>query len=198
LWGVWETTTVLAGASIVVERARPLELKEGVIVNQQVFQRAVALGERWQHAWISTTDEAGTPHIASVGSFFAGENDRLILGDWSCPVTLVNLRHNPRIAIVVWDVYTDEGYQILGDVEAIVPAAPEHEIGAESLPLDEKELWVRVGKVLAFSHAPHNDVELESEAETGLAVAASTSGRESSGDLRRHPERFVYYGEVSK
>ncbi len=167
-------------------------------MNERIFERAIALGERWQHVWISTTDGAGMPHIASVGSFFF-DDDRLVLGDWSCPTTVANLRESPSIAIVVWDVYTDEGYQILGEVRAILPAASEEDGVAAGAPLAEKELWIQPHQVLAFSHAPHDDVEVDSEAEWSLAAGLSAPGHEPPlHDLQGWPQQFVYFGETSK
>ena len=168
-------------------------------MNERIFERAIALGERWQHVWISTTDGAGMPHIASVGSFFVTDDGRLVLGDWSCPTTVANLRENPRIAVVVWDVYTDEGYQILGEVRAILPVAPEEDGVATGTPLAEKELWLQPNQVLAFSHAPHDDVEVDSEAEWSLAGGPSAlEHKPSPHELQGWPQQFVYFGETSK
>ena len=68
------------------------------------------------------------------------------------------------VALVVWDEATDSGFQLLGRVENISERAvmngylPETERSAP-LPQSEKIIEVTIDKVIAFSHAPHSDVE---------------------------------------
>jgi hypothetical protein len=81
-----------------------------------------------------------------------------------CPGTVKNLQLNPAIAIVVWDAVNDIGHQLIGEVEKIEETAmlngyaPEIE-SSKSFPQAKRDLIVRVDTVLAFSHAPHNDME---------------------------------------
>jgi hypothetical protein len=65
----------------------------------------------------------------------------------------------------VWDPLSDQGFQILGAVENIAEQAmmngysPDGELEAP-IPQVERKLQVRVDKILAFSHAPHSDLDL--------------------------------------
>ena len=76
----------------------------------------------------------------------------------------MNLEHNLRVSLVVWDAAADTGYQLLGNVEKIEETAmldgyiPEMESVGPS-PQVERQLFVKVDKVMAFSHAPHSDLE---------------------------------------
>jgi hypothetical protein len=123
------------------------------------LQDAIAMALTRQHVWISTADSLGVPHIASVGSVRVEDDRVIVLSDWACPTTLMNLKSNNSITIVAWDVMTDRGYQILGrvaDVAALVSDGDE-ELGKAIV--GDRELWVRPHRVFAFSHAPHDDAE---------------------------------------
>lgn len=147
-------------------------------MNQEMFDRAVALAERRQHVLIATVDLEGVPHIASVGSFAAEADGLFVLEDWFCPATLANLNHSAQIVVLVWDVASDVGYQFVGRVEAVRERGPVegHVPGARPhspQPDAERALYVRAGKVLAFSHAPLSDEE-EPETRTALFPRATS------------------------
>jgi len=67
------------------------------------------------------------------------------------------------VALVIWDESQDTGYQLLGDVKEVRELsfvdgyAPEKE--SQPPPQVERQLIVQVNKTLAFSHAPHSDIE---------------------------------------
>ena len=67
-------------------------------------------------------------------------------------------RGNPKIAVLIWDPLTDDGYEILGEVlmfegQAILNGfAPEVEVNAY-LPQVKRRLIIRAEKITAFSHA---------------------------------------------
>jgi hypothetical protein len=93
-----------------------------------------------------------------VGSFQVEDDDLIVLSDWECPVTLMNLKANKSITIVVWDVTTDCGYQILGQVEHIRTLDLTDDDLAGAI-VGDRELWVKPHRVFAFSHASHDDAE---------------------------------------
>jgi hypothetical protein len=84
-------------------------------------------------------------------------------GPGFCPGTVENIQHNRRIALVVWDEGRDTGYQLLGEVKEVKELsfmdgyAPETE--SRMPPQVERQLIIHVNKILAFSHAPHSDME---------------------------------------
>ncbi len=146
-------------------------------MNTSVFEQAYALAEDRQHLMMSTTDRSGIPHITSVGGFESLSSDRIVLSDWHCPATLVNLQYNNQISLVVWDIVTDHGYQLTGQVEAVRPANPG----------SDPELVVRVNQAFTFNHRGHNDLELEEGARFTESSSAeiATGARHLPTDIQR-------------
>lgn len=158
-------------------------------MNTRTFENAVALAEERQHLMMSTIDKFGMPHIASVGSFECNADARIVLGDWHCPATLVNLQHNSQVALVVWDIVTDRGYQFVGEVEAVRPS---------DSPIDggDQEIVVRVSKVLDFSHAHHTDVEEETSALNLGTPADGSQVPGLAGESDQH-RSYLYMGPLN-
>ena len=134
------------------------------MVKQETIQVAVTLGQKLGHVFVATADSEGLPHVAAAGRLSLGKNGLVAVAAWFCPGTVMNLRHNPKVSLVMWDSEADAGYQLLGNVEKVKETAmldgyiPEME-GKGPSPQVERELMVRVDKVIAFSHAPHSDLE---------------------------------------
>ena len=123
------------------------------------FRKAVALAEKLRHVFVATADANGLPHLAAAGKLTAESDKRVAVAAWFCPGTVDNLRQ-----LVVWDAAADIGYQLLGEVEKVeelsvldgyVPGEEEK----PPLPQVERQLLVRLEKIIDFSHAPHSDVE---------------------------------------
>ena len=132
--------------------------------NTKTIQRAVALADRLQHVFVATADSKGLPHVAAAGELRLTPAGQLAIAAWFCPGTVINLQDNRRIAIVVWDAAEDTGYQLVGEVEKVEESAflngyaPRVEGSAPS-PQVERQLLVRVDRVIDFRCAPHSDVE---------------------------------------
>lgn len=130
----------------------------------QSIDSAIRLAGKLEHIFVATADSGGIPHVAAAGELSAVSGDRVAVSSWFCPGTLANLQNNKQIALVVWDPANDHGFQLLGVVEQIEEVAmlngfaPELE-GPAPIPQVERRLQVRVNKVIAFSHAPHSDIE---------------------------------------
>ena len=133
--------------------------------NMKGIERAVALAEKLQHAFVGTSNRDGTPHIAAAASLTITEDENLAVASWFCPATVANLQENRNVSVVVWNPETDEGVQLVGTVERIEETAildgyaPDIE-KAQPSPQVERRLLVKVEKVIAFSHAPHTDTEV--------------------------------------
>ena len=134
------------------------------MIKREIIQSAVTLGQKLGHVFVATADSKGLPHVAAAGRISLGADGLLAVAAWFCPGTVVNLEHNTKITLVVWDAVADTGYQLLGNVEKIEETAmmdgyiPEMESTGPS-PQVERQLLVKVNKVMAFSHAPHSDLE---------------------------------------
>jgi hypothetical protein len=133
-------------------------------MDQAGIERAVELGKKSRYIFIGTTDSEGVPHLAAAGDIQAEREGRVSLSEWFCPTTTENQKHNKWITIAVWDTSSDSGSQLLGEVEDVNEASdmdgydPALE-RSSSPPQVEWKITVRVRKILAFSKAPHSDLE---------------------------------------
>ena len=130
----------------------------------EAIKKAVTLAAELEQFMIATADKDGHPHVATAGKMSLVPEQRVKVAAWFCPGTVANVQQNHRIALAVWDSATDTGYQLLGEVEKVTELAflngyaPEEE-GGQIPPQVERELLVRVDKILTFTRAPHSDVE---------------------------------------
>ncbi len=125
---------------------------------------AVELAEKLEHVFVATADSSGMPHVAAAAKISQTSEDQVTVDAWFCPGTITNLKNNCRISLVVWDAPVDKGYQLLGQVEKVEEIAMMNGYSPETdklppIPQVENRLFVRVDKVIAFSHAPHSDLE---------------------------------------
>ena len=119
----------------------------------ELLNTAVELAEKLEHVFVAT---AGKLSQTSEG--------QITVAAWFCPGTVANLKNNRKISLVVWDAPLDRGYQLLGRVEKVEEIAMMDGYSPEAdkyppMPQVENRLLVRVDKVIAFSHAPHSDLE---------------------------------------
>ena len=133
------------------------------ITKMEAIEKALELADKLQHVFVATADAKGLPHVASAGKLKLESEGRVAVSAWFCPGTVDNLQHNHSISLVVWDSAGDTGYQLVGEVQRMEELAfldgytPGVEDSTPS-PQVERQLIIRVDKVLAFSHAPHSDV----------------------------------------
>jgi hypothetical protein len=125
---------------------------------------AVNLGQKLQHLIVATADGEGLPHVAVAGQIAQVSEERLAVSAWFCPGTLKNLEQNRLVSLVIWDPGTDEGYQLLGEVEKMEEEAIMNGYSPElekkgPIPQVKWKLTVRVERTLDFTHAPHSDTE---------------------------------------
>jgi len=128
------------------------------------LKTAVELAEKLEHVFVATADSSGMPHVAAAAKLNQKSKDHVTVTAWFCPGTIDNLNKNRRISMVVWNAPSDKGYQLLGLVEKIEEIAMMNGFSPEAdkyppMPQVENRLLVRVDKVIAFSHAPHSDLE---------------------------------------
>ena len=126
--------------------------------------KAIRNVSRTNPAFIATTDLEGVPHITCAGNLTIERENFLSVTEWFCPGTMGNLRKNPNISVVVWDKNTDTGFQFIGllekssDIGVLDGYAPAVE-GKHPIPQIEKQLLIRVKKIMEFSLKPHTDIE---------------------------------------
>lgn len=133
-------------------------------MNQKRLAEAVDLAGRVGHVFIATSDPGGKAHLGAARRLSLGDENRVVVSEWLCPETLTNLKQNPFISLVVWDVTADHGFQILGklqgmnDLEMLNGYSPDLD-KKSSIPQVYRELFVQADQILDFKIAPHSDLE---------------------------------------
>ena len=126
---------------------------------------ALTLAKKLEHVYVATADAFGMPHVAAAARLNRTSDDHVAVSAWFCPGTIANLDDNRHISLVVWDPPTDRGYQLLGEVDKIEEHSmmngysPATELGSP-MPQVERNLLVKVDKIITFTHAPHSDLEV--------------------------------------
>jgi hypothetical protein len=127
-------------------------------VNNRKLERAIALGKRVEHFFVALVGSGGFPYVNSAHQIEQVAENQFTIEEWICPLTVQHLRENPKIAVLIWDPVTEDGYEIFGEVlmfegQAILNGfAPEVEVNAY-LPQVKRRLIIRAEKITAFSHA---------------------------------------------
>ena len=133
-------------------------------MNKEVIEKVIEISGSLKHVYVATADEGGLPHVSAAGKLEITPEGNLAVSEWFCPGTLSNARVNPKVSLVVWRPDIDAGYQILGEIIeirdlAVLDGYVREPRGYSRIPQVERQLIVRVEKVLAFRHAPHSDLE---------------------------------------
>ena len=112
---------------------------------------------------IVTADPEGWPHAATANSVRTIPERVLVVTGWFCPVTEANLARNPRAAVIVWDETSGDGFQAIGwrEREDEIAAMNGYAPGLEDsgFPQIERELRLRINRILTFRHTRHTDEE---------------------------------------
>jgi len=125
---------------------------------------AVNLAREIGHVFVATADATAMPHIAAAGRLAPAPNRCVTVTEWFCPGTVANLQQNKHVAIVVWNRDSDTGYQLIGEVQEsrdlgiLDGYAPALE-GRPPLPQVQRQLLIKVERILDFKLAPHSDTE---------------------------------------
>lgn len=131
----------------------------------EILKEAVLLAKNIGHVLIATADAKGRPHMAAAGRIILiSAEGSVAVEDWFCPGTMANLQANRNTALIIWDPKMDKGYQLLGKTEKVKDTAmmngyvPNLE-DKPALPQVERQLLIRVNKIMAFRHSQHTDQE---------------------------------------
>jgi uncharacterized protein len=133
-------------------------------MDKETLSQAVVLSGKLEFVLVATADADGVPHVAAAEKLKLLDDDCIAVKSWYCPGTINNLQDNPNIAIVIWDKNSDHGYQLQGVLEGADDLAIMDGFAAgvemqNPLPEIEKQLRVRVDKIVAFRRTAHSDVE---------------------------------------
>jgi len=132
-------------------------------MHPETLQQTVALAQSIGQVLVATADSKGLPHIVPADNrTLIPDGKKVAVEAWFYPGTAANLQANRKIALVIWDPKTDRGYQIIGEAEGTEDLAllDGYIPGLKAMPSQgKKRLYIKVGKILEFHHAPHTDQE---------------------------------------
>ncbi len=132
-------------------------------MNPKLLKEAEKLAAEVGHVLVATADPSGRTHIAAARTLSITPGNEVVIADWFCPETMQNLCSNHFLTIVTWNPATDYGFQIsgelvdlkeLGMMNGYLPEMENHPI-----PQIERQMVVRVEKIIDFKIQPHSDVE---------------------------------------
>ncbi len=70
-----------------------------------------------KQGWIATCSKSGVPNLSIKGSLRLLDEEHLVFADLFSLKTRKNLEENPRVAVMVYDDATRQGYMIKGVTE---------------------------------------------------------------------------------
>ena len=129
----------------------------------KVWERIKRLVKKLKVVYVATSNKQGTPHIAASEGISFLNGDRISFRAWFCLKTVENLHENPRISLALLDRKTQEGYQLLGEVERIDKGAildgfiPGKDKEWPGYPQAEYQLSIRIKKISPLTSGPHSD-----------------------------------------
>jgi hypothetical protein len=135
-------------------------------MNAKKLERAIELGKRVEHFFLALVGADGFPYVNTARQIEPVAENQFAIEEWICPLTVKHLSENPKMAVLIWDPASEDGYEILGEVlmfesQAFLNGfAPEVEEDAY-LPQVKRKLIIRAEKITAFSHALQcDDIQL--------------------------------------
>jgi hypothetical protein len=135
-------------------------------MKKELLERVVELADKTQHILIATVSGDGIPHIAASKKLSLDARNNVVLTEWFCPGTMVNhmLGRNDHLAIAVWDLKKDTGYQLIGKAKKEEDLAYfdgyVSDLGKkDGVPQIQRKVTVKIDKILDFKLAPHTDIE---------------------------------------
>jgi hypothetical protein len=140
-------------------------------MDSRQLERAIDLGKRVEHLFVALVGDGGFPYVNSARRIEQVAANQFALEEWFCPLTVQHLSENPRLAVLIWDPATDDGYEILGEALMFESGAylngflPGLEEGADFSQVNRK-LIIRAEKISPFSHALRCD-DIRQMAESG-------------------------------
>ena len=132
-------------------------------MQRELLEKVKKLVEKVRTVYLASSNKEGAPHIAASDGMAFFDGDRVIFKAWFCLRTVQNLQENPKLSLAVLDSKTQEGYQLLGEVEQIEKGAilngyvPEKEKEWGGYPQAEHQLLIRIRKISHLTSGAHSD-----------------------------------------
>jgi len=132
-------------------------------LERETLKKVKELVQKLGIVYLATADREGTPHIAASEGVTFTEEGKILFKAWFCLKTVENLAMNRKLSLAILNPKTQEGYQILGEIERIDRGAildgygsGREEKGA-GYPQAEHQLLIRVQKLASLTSGPHSD-----------------------------------------
>lgn len=72
--------------------------------------------------WLATCDGAGQPNVSPKEIFAAFDERHLVIANIASPVSVRNLRSNPKACVSLIDVFVQKGHKLTGTARVIAKA----------------------------------------------------------------------------
>ncbi len=124
-------------------------------MNSRKLERAIEFGKRLDHFFVALVGSDGFPSVTSARKIEQVSETQLAVDEWICPLAVKHLSENSKMAVLIWDPASDDGYEILGEVLMFESLAflsgfpPEVEEDAY-LPQGKRRLIVQAEKITSF------------------------------------------------
>lgn len=122
-------------------------------MNRVLLEKAAAAARRVGRVFLTVAAPGGAPFIAPVRFGEIDAASRVVVEEWICPAALEDLERHRRTVLLVYDPAVDEGFQIIGGLEAVsdTQMLDGYAAGAPGgVPQVRRRLVIRPTQVLAL------------------------------------------------
>ncbi|HYD96555.1 MAG TPA: pyridoxamine 5'-phosphate oxidase family protein [Noviherbaspirillum sp.] len=74
--------------------------------------------------WLATVDPEACPNVSPKEIFAAFDQQTLVIANIASPVSISNIRANPKVCVSFIDVFSQKGYKLLGVAEVVERGDP--------------------------------------------------------------------------
>jgi len=113
--------------------------------------------------WLATVSETGAPNVSPKEMFTLYDDETLVIADIMSPVTIRNIRANPKVCVSFIDVFRMKGFKVEGTATIVPKDDPSFdELGRDLLRMAGSDFPIRsvirvriarVSRILAPSYS---------------------------------------------
>jgi predicted pyridoxine 5'-phosphate oxidase superfamily flavin-nucleotide-binding protein len=74
--------------------------------------------------WLATVSAQGSPNVSPKEIFTLHDDESLLIADIASPVSVRNIRENPRVCVSFVDVFRMRGFKVEGEAALVARDAP--------------------------------------------------------------------------
>jgi predicted pyridoxine 5'-phosphate oxidase superfamily flavin-nucleotide-binding protein len=106
------------GVTILLRIADAAILSGGVMM-AKLPEEAKKIIAEIHPAFVATATKDGKPNVSPKGSFRVLDDEHVIFAEMASPRTIANLKENPQISAIVYDLAAHKGCRIWGKAEVL-------------------------------------------------------------------------------